>query len=69
MNEYPRRATTYVERATWGNCPVCKAEHGVRCDPNIGIALGRNVNGMLPEDGAHLARLQGAPMYIRLVPA
>lgn len=65
----PVRETTYEERATWGTCPVCAAEHGMRCDSNVGIALGRNVNGDAPTEGAHLGRLQRAPMRVRLVAA
>jgi len=60
------RETTYAERATWGECPVCNAKHGVPCDGNIGIALGRNVNGEPAPEGAHLGRLQRAPLRVRV---
>ncbi len=56
------------ERFTWGKCPVCQAEHGKKCHPEVGICLGRNVNGDLPDSGAHLARLNNAPFKVKLVP-
>jgi hypothetical protein len=61
------RELTYQERATWGECPVCHAKHGEWCNGAYGIALGRNVNGELPEQGAHLGRLQRAPKRVRMV--
>jgi len=42
------RELTIEERATWGTCPVCKAEHLERCDC----------------DGAHIARLVNAPQFV-----
>lgn len=60
---------TYSQRIAWGECPVCKAHDGELCDPNVGIALGQNVLGQRPTDGVHLARLQQAPMRVRMVPA
>jgi hypothetical protein len=68
MTEQSREAT-YEERATWGECPACHAKHGERCNPNVGFALGTNVNGMPPSDGAHIGRLQKAPLRVRLVAA
>lgn len=62
------RELTYEERATWGECPVCHVSHGQRCDGNVGIALGRTVNGGLPTDGVHMGRLRQAPMKVREVP-
>jgi hypothetical protein len=62
------RDTTQHERLTWGKCPVCSAEHGEPCDSNVGIPLGRNVNGHAPTTGAHLGRLHAAPMQVRIVP-
>jgi len=65
------RETTFEERATWGECPVCKAPHGDWCRAEIGVQLGRRVDGRHMEtgEGVHLARLQRAPMRVRLVPA
>lgn len=45
------RDTTVNERMTWGNCPVCRAKHGEACNPDIGVPLGRDVNGMPPTEG------------------
>ena len=59
---------SYDERATWGECPVCHAKPGEWCYPEIGIPIGRNVEGKLPEHGAHLGRLQNAPYKVKLVP-
>lgn len=61
------RELTYDERATWGTCPVCAAEHGKFCNSSIGIPLGRNVNGDIPERGVHLVRLQNAPFRVKTV--
>ena len=61
------RELTYEERATWGECPVCHAKQGEWCSGAYGIALGRTVYGVLPEQGAHLGRLQRAPMRVRMV--
>ena len=58
---------SYDERATWGECQVCNAKHGEWCNGLIGIPLGRNINGDLPERGAHLARLQRAPFKVKIV--
>lgn len=68
MNDFPMRATTYDERATWGTCPVCSATHGQKCDPSKGIPLGQSAAGGPPEDGVHLGRLSKAPMRVQLVP-
>lgn len=70
MND-PRepRDLTFEEKSTWGECPVCKAEHGAPCHPEVGIQLGHRVDGrpMQRGDGAHLARLNAAPKAVRLV--
>ncbi len=65
------RDTTLEERIRWGVCPVCKAGHGEYCCAAVGFQLGHRVDGrrMQDGDGAHLARLQRAPMRVRLVPA
>ena len=63
------RESTYEERATWGECPACHAKHGEPCNPDVGIPLGVNINGMPPREGAHLGRLQRAPMRVQLVAA
>lgn len=59
---------TYEERATFGECPVCKAPHGEWCHPEVGIQLGHRVGGgpSRQGEGAHLGRLQAAPM-VRVV--
>lgn len=62
------RDTTYAERATWGECPVCKAQHGEPCNPDIGFSVGLTSAGLPPRDGAHLGRLQHAPRRIELRP-
>lgn len=64
----PVRNLSVDERMTWGNCPVCSATHGTRCDSSVGIALGMTVTGLPATDGAHLARLQRAPFKVREVP-
>ena len=65
------RETTYEERATWGICPVCGAGDGEWCHAEIGAQLGVLLDGrrMQTGEGAHLARLQKAPMRVQLVPA
>lgn len=63
-----RKELSYEERATWGDCPVCKATHGQKCSPDVGIPLGHTVDGSPPNDGVHLGRLQRAPKAVRLVP-
>lgn len=64
-----KRLSTYAERATWGTCPACKAEHGQPCNPDVGFSLGVNINGERPSEGVHLGRIQRAPMYVELVAA
>ena len=65
---HPIRQLSVDERMTWGNCPVCSATHGTRCNPDVGIALGRTVSGLPPTEGTHLARLQRAPFKVQEVP-
>lgn len=67
MSAGPERELTYHERAVWGTCSVCGAEHGKACDPDVGIPLVADVNGDRPR--AHLARLNNAPLRVREVPA
>lgn len=60
----PIKTLTYNERATWGTCPVCKAQHGEPCD---GAA------GMFPttqkvEGAVHYGRLSNAPLHVELRP-
>lgn len=62
------RELTYEDRATWGTCPVCAAHHGEYCNSSVGIPLGRNIHGEPAKEGAHLGRLQQAPLKVRLVP-
>lgn len=69
MSAGPERELTYHERAVWGTCSVCGAPHGKACNPDVGIPLGRNVLGESPREGAHLARLNNAPLRVREVPA
>lgn len=66
-----KRGLTYEERATWGKCPVCQAEDGEWCHAEIGLQLGQKVGGgrMQTGEGAHLARLQNAPVEVKLVAA
>ena len=69
--DYTDRETTFEERATWGKCQVCGADHGEWCHAEIGAQLGVRADGQRAKtgEGAHLARLQKAPMRIRMVPA
>lgn len=57
---------TYDQRAVWGTCPVCRAQHGERCRADVGIALGVSSAGGPPVDGVHLGRLQAAPARVRI---
>lgn len=59
---------TQEERFTWGECPVCSVKHGERCNGDVGIALGRNIHGEIPEGGVHLGRLERAPFRVELRP-
>jgi hypothetical protein len=65
----PARELRPEERMVWGECPVCKAKHGEPCNSDVGFALGMNVNGKRPSEGAHLGRLQYAPRRVREVAA
>lgn len=61
------RELTYDQRATWGECPICKASDGQWCDSNKGIPLGFTASGELPPSGVHLGRLYRAPFRVREV--
>lgn len=63
----PIHELTVEERMAWGECKICGAKHGEKCNGNVGITLGRNVNGEVG-DGAHLMRLNNAPFRVELVP-
>lgn len=62
------RVLTYDERATYGDCPVCGAAHGERCDSNVGFRFGQTASGSAPADGVHLGRLNSAPFEVLEVP-
>lgn len=49
------RDLAYEQRAVWGKCPVCKAEHGKECAGNDGEPL-----------RVHLGRLERAPLTITI---
>ena len=66
--EIPIRELSYDERATWGTCPVCSSPHGEWCNGDIGIPMGRNINGGIPDKVVHMGRLQAAPLKVRLQP-
>ena len=68
-SDYPIIELAYEQRATWGECPVCKAPHGKACSRDIGIPMGLNVNGEIPEGSCHWGRLTRAPFRVRMVPA
>lgn len=59
------RELTNEERFTWGECPVCGAEDGEKCNPNEGIGPAHHPSG---QPGAHLGRIQRAPKRIKEVP-
>jgi hypothetical protein len=63
------REATWEERATWGECPVCKAQPGEYCLSDVGFQVGRKANSrrMRPGEGAHLGRLRLAPFHVKLV--
>lgn len=65
------RETTIAERLTWGECPVCHAQPGEFCHADVGLQLGVRGDGSRMKDGegAHVARLQRAPLKVRLVAA
>ena len=69
MNDQPFELT-YEQRATWGECPTCKAQSGEWCHAEIGMQLGVKVDGsrMKTGEGSHLSRLQSAPIRAKLVP-
>lgn len=71
LSEGPVRELSFDERARWGTCPVCKAEHGQPCHADVGIQMGTHVDGsrMRDGEGAHMGRLQNAPDRVKEVPA
>jgi len=64
------RDLSFAERSRWGTCPACGAEDGHDCFADVGLQLGQRADGrrMRDGDGAHLGRLQNAPMRVREVP-
>lgn len=65
------RELTFDDRARWGVCPVCQAADGEWCHALVGFQIGTHTDGsrMLDGEGAHLARLQAAPLRVKEVPA
>lgn len=65
------RELTAEERFTWGDCSVCGAKDGEHCHADVGVQLGVRVDGTRMQDGegAHLARLERAPLKVQMVPA
>lgn len=65
------RDLTAEERFTWGDCPVCGSEDGRPCHADVGVQLGVRADGKRMQDGegAHVARLQKAPLRVAMVPA
>jgi hypothetical protein len=52
---------TYEERATWGTCPVCEAQHGKQCEAAPADIDYFQFDGAFSGFGAHAARLYNAP--------
>jgi hypothetical protein len=50
---------------------VCEATHGEPCHADVGHQIGVHIDGsrMRTGEGAHVARLQKAPLRVREVPA
>ena len=69
MESLEPRETTFEERATWGECPICHAKHGEWCFAEVGFQLGMKISGgrMETGEGVHLARLSKAPMKVKLI--
>ncbi len=65
-----KREATFETRARWGECPVCGAGHGDWCNAEVGIHIGRKADGscLKTGEGAHMARLQNAPMEVDHIP-
>ena len=64
------RDLTPEERLVWGDCPVCPAKDGEPCHADVGFQVGVRVDGRRMKDGqgAHLGRLQKAPLRVKEVP-
>lgn len=62
---------SYNERATWGTCSVCGALHGQWCHSEVGIHLGQKASGsnLGTGEGVHMARIQAAPLAVKVVRA
>ncbi len=63
------RELKFEERAKWGTCPVCGAEHGQSCDRSIGnpsVAVDDSIIGPRAGllTGAHYGRLSRAPYSV-----
>ena len=65
------REAKIAERLTWGECPVCHAKPGEFCHADVGLQFGVRADGSRMKDGegAHIARLQRAPLKVRLAAA
>lgn len=59
------RGLTWAESITWGECPVCHAPHGEKCNPNVGLRIGHCQD---ESQHVHLGRLNAAPKLVRMVP-
>jgi len=67
----PIRETTLDERLRWGQCPECRAPHGVYCDTTRMTMSSTIISTglpMAPGDVVHLARVRQTPMRVREVP-
>lgn len=60
---------TFDERSTWGECPVCHAKDGEKCNPDVGFFAALTLAGTPPSPGSHLGRLQNAPRRVRITAA
>lgn len=65
------RELTMGERMVWGECPACGAEDEESCYADVGVQLGVRCDGRRLRDGegAHIGRLQLAPVRVKLVSA
>ena len=60
------RELSYDERIRWGECPVCHASHGEYCHPDVGIQMGRHIDGSRIRlgEGVHMRRINAAPTKV-----